>query len=346
MRRTRLLLAAILCLLFLGPVQALAEEKGIIRGQVVNGTVGGGSTGGLEVALRVFQETREQDALTTTTDSQGSFRFEGLEAGGHWAYLIRISYRDVVYSKGPLSFEPGQSELATEVWIHETTTSDEGIVVEMAHLFIEVSDASLSVTEVHFLSNPGDRTYIGKEEVQGRRTTSRFLLPQGSYDLSFDDGWLGGRFLATKGGFADTEPLWPGRTTVMFHYALDCKGSDCSLVKDVTLATTSLNVFVPDTGLHLESERLTLQGKVGGEKQTFLSYVGHNLAPGERLVLRFVGLAPGAREPAISTPTASAKRNLPVVPLIAVGVAMAALILGYPLWRQRFRASNPERDPE
>ena len=56
---------------------------------------------------------------------------------------------------------------------------------------------------MYVFDNPTDRTYVGKDEIDGRRWTSRYLLPRAARDLALDDGTLGGRFfLAEDGGSA------------------------------------------------------------------------------------------------------------------------------------------------
>lgn len=342
MRKMGLLSVVILCLLSLSPVPALAQGDGLIQGRVVNGTAGGGSTEGLQVTLRVFHGQSEAEPLITTTNAQGRFRFESLAVNSDSVYLSQVSYRDVVYSTGLLTFKPGDSEIMTEIPVYETTTDDEGIVVERAHILINVSSsglgqsASLLVTELHVFFNPGDQTFIGREEVQGRRAVSRFLLPQGSYNWAFDDGSLGGRFLAINGGFVDTEPLWPGMTSVIFRYVLDCKAGDCSLTRDVTRLTPNLNLLIADTGARVESDRLALEGKVDAEGQHYLNYVAHNLVPGERLELH-------VRLPQVSpAPVAYPKSNSSILPWITLGGVVTVLVLAYPFWRQRVRASAQE----
>ncbi|MGD9100551.1 MAG: hypothetical protein PVF45_08720, partial [Anaerolineae bacterium] len=54
---------------------------GVVSGQVVNGTTGAASSAGLEVRLRAFDMVNATfiDAITTTTSSDGSFRFEDID---------------------------------------------------------------------------------------------------------------------------------------------------------------------------------------------------------------------------------------------------------------------------
>jgi len=339
MKQLSLWSLVVLCVLFASPMVSLAQGDGIIQGRVVNGTAGGSLPEGLEITLRAFQGQGEVEPVAATVDSDGGFRFEGMDVGSDWRYLIQISYQDVVYSQGPLAFEPGETEITTEASIYETTTDDEGIVVERAHVLVDASGsqggqpASVLVTEVHVFLNPGDRTFTGKDEVEGQPAVSRLLLPKDSYDWAFDDGSLGGRFLATDGGFVDREPLWPGSTSVMFRYTLDWRAGDCILDRDVTHPISNLNFLIADTGVRVESDRLAFAGKVDAEGQGYLNYVGLDLVPGERLDLT-VGLPAAGLAPAASSQ--SSPSTLPWIILVGV---LTVLALAYPFWLQHVRTS-------
>jgi hypothetical protein len=286
----------------------------------------------LQVFLRVFRGSDEGEPRSTTTDGEGRFRFEELETGSDWVYLVRVGYQEVMYSPGILSFEAGQSELSTEVVVYEATTDAEGIGAERAHIFVTFSEAGLSVTELYVFGNSGDRTYVGSESIEGRRWTSRFLLPEDSSDLAFDDGTLGARFLSTPGGFVDTEPQWPGTTSVLFSYSLACPGGDCDLGRTLTHPVSNLNVLIPDTGATVTSGQLTFEGRRQAQGESYLNYVGRNLSPGQELDL-FVRLPGAASEPA-----AAQGGRAPALPWILLGTVVSALVLVYPFWRRRIEA--------
>jgi hypothetical protein len=323
------LAVALLCVLLASPLRA--DGTGILIGTVINGTAGGGSTEGVEVTLRSFQGQEEREQRTTATDADGAFRFEGLETGEDWVYLVRVPYEGVSYSGGLLSFAEGQAELSAEVPVYETTTENSSIVVERAHIFVTSLEDRLTMTELYVFRNPTDRTYVGTDTVDGRRYTARILLPQGGYDLALDDGSLGGRFLSIDGGFVDTEPQWPGTTQVLFSYAVDCAVGWCDLSRPVTHLTTNLNLLVEDVGATIESRVLALQGTRQAEGQTYLNYVGHGLAPGEQIDVRV--RFPGAVEAARSSPSVRTQS----LPWILLGTILAGLPLVYPFWRQRIR---------
>jgi hypothetical protein len=298
--------------------------------------MGGGPTAGLEVALRVFQGNSEVESQSATTDAEGRFQFVDLQTGAEWAYLIQVRYEDVTYSKGMLSFQNGQDEIDAQIVVFEKTGDDEGIDVTRAHILITPSDGGLSVTEVYVFQNPTDRTYIGTSEIEGRRWTSRFTLPKESQELGFDDGSLGGRFLPIEGGFVDTEPHWPGTTSVVYSYRVGCPGGICDLTRPASYPIVELNALIPDTGAQIESEQLVFQGQQEAQGGSFLNYVGRDLGPGKDLDLR-VRLPGAAPSPAATTTTAPQ-----MLPWIILGGVIVALFLIYPFWKRRVQAQARE----
>ena len=311
-----------------------ADQQGTISGQIQNDTQGGDPVGGLQVTLWVIQGGQQVDSKTATANDQGAFRFEGLDTSTGQTFVLQTSYKDVTYSQGPLQFEQGQTNLAATLPVYETTTDDTNIAVGQAHFFITVQDNNFSVAELYVFNNSGDRTYIGKEELNGQRWTSQFTLPSNGRNLALSDGSLGGRFLATANGFVDREPLWPGQTSVMFQYDLDCPGGTCSLVREINYPITSLNVLIPDIGVTLDSQDLAFQGTLAAQGQNYLNYVASNLVAGQQLQ---INLRPASsRSSTAQSKTVS--NGVQALPWILLGVVAIGLILGYPFWKQHLLA--------
>ena len=334
----------ILCLGMLVPALVLAEGTGVLEGQAINATAGGQAGEGLEVTLRSFQGQEEAEPQTTTTDAEGRFRFENLETGSDWAYLVRVAFQGVLYSPGILAFESGQSELSTEILVYEATTDAQDVRAERAHIFVNLeqtgagSGTSLSVTELYVFSNTTDRTYVGAQEIDGRRWTTRFVLPEGAHDLVFDDGTLGGRFLtAPEGGFVDTEPHWPGTTSVVYSYELECVNGICDLTRELLHPISNLNVLIPDAGATVESAQLVMAGTQEAQGTSFLNYAGRDLASGQKLDLRIQ--LPGAAAQA----AASQGGRTSALPWIILGTVLVGLALIYPFWRRRVQAAAREQ---
>ncbi len=331
-----LVVGLILSVPFIGRGPVRAEGSATLQGVVTNPSDGNKPVGGQEITLHAFQGQQEARTLTASADAQGAFRFTGLEPGSDWIYLLETTYRDVVYSAGPLSYEAGQISLDAPMQVYETTTDRGQISVARAHVFMELSGSQLTVAELYVLENDGDRTYIGSDAdlVQGRRWTSRFTLPAGSQELSFTDGSLGGRFLAVDGGFVDTEPLWPGQTSLMVNYAIPCPQSTCVLSRKLIYPLSSLNVFMPaDNGATIASSRLAAAENVDAQGTSYLNYVGRDLAAGETIEMR---LRPGP----VSAPAAQGASPDPTLPWILLGVVIGLLAVSFPFWWPRIRGSR------
>jgi ElaB/YqjD/DUF883 family membrane-anchored ribosome-binding protein len=89
------------------------------------------------------------------TDSSGSGKFEGLNIGD--PFMISLDYEGVPYSE---TFDLVNSTTASvEVQLLETTTSDEGIEVDMHHIVVEMEGEYLSIWEGITFGNVGDQIF-------------------------------------------------------------------------------------------------------------------------------------------------------------------------------------------
>lgn len=305
-----------------------AQEPSALAGRVVNGSAGGDATAGLEVTVWMLRDGQVRASRVATTDAQGAFRFHDLPVNAGDSYYLQTVYKGQTYSHGPAPFDAEQGAPDVALAVYETTTDDAGIAIERAHLLLSLDDEGLSVAEVYVILNSGDRTYIGREELDGRRWTSRFALPAGATAPTFDDGALGGRFAATEDGFVDREPQWPGYTSVMFRYRLGCPAGRCRLSRAITQPVRALNVLLPDVGARVEGRGLQFQGRLETRGDSYLNYVLRDLAPGQNLELTVYPAAPGAGGGGGSRGEAAP------LPWMIVGALLVVVALGYPIWRQ------------
>ena len=327
-----LLLAALVSLAW----TPLPQEGGlVVRGQVTNGTPGGGDVEGLEVTLHLFTEGEETKTLTTSAAADGSFLFNGLTAADGATLWAQVTYQGVDYFSESVVPGAGRQELELPITVYETTEEPTNVLVTQLHIFMTGMGDRLQVGEYYLIGNTGDRTYIGGGEPEtGRRVTLRFTLPEGAGGLGFDGPGLGERFLEWEGGFADTEPVPPGTVTseVLFRYELPYRdGFQVERVFEVPVASVVL--VVPGEGVALEGPALTPAGTVDTQMGLALSYTAGPLAAGESLAFTLVA-EPAATAP-VSLPSATAPPAHSTARETAVGlVALAAAVMvAYLLWR-------------
>ncbi len=315
--------------------------QGAISGQVFNGTAGATLPQGLTVSLQGFKGTELLSPQTTTADAEGRFQFSGLETGEDYSYIVYTEYLGIQYGTVALKFESGESQMEADLFIYETTTSDDAISIARIHFIITVSEGMLVVDEVQSFSNSGDRTYIGAEPVAGaRRTTVRFAPPPQAQDVQVDEGANVGRFVQTADGFADTLPVIPGQSTlqVILSYAIPYDPASTRLSTEFLYPTKAVNVFLSDSGVEMSSEQMMLMGRMGSGPQAYIGYVGQNFAKGDTLTLEFKGAVSAG--PTSGAPAGGGISTTGYV-LIAGGLALllVALALAYPAMRRRTGAA-------
>ncbi len=265
-----------------------AQGEGILSGQVINGTAGGAAIGaGIPVTLRILRDGSEAGRLETTTEADGSFRFEGLDPDPALEYRLEATYRGAINSHPePLQFEEGQTSLEATLTVYETTADADEIVVNSAHLIVESFGPVLRISEIHLFGNQGDRLYIGQAEGEAARTL--FIpLPAGAVGLAVQDEQQPGRFVQVEGGLWDSKPVPPGRetSTAFFSYHLMVSGETLSLERTFAYPVTTLNVLVAQPGPTLSSEQLQGGGVESFQGQQYRFFSAQNLAADMPLVL-------------------------------------------------------------
>jgi hypothetical protein len=275
----------------------VAQDSGVLTGQVLNGTAGGPEVGaGLDVTLRVFRGEAELNTFATETDSQGSFVFEELDTDPTLVYVPEVVYLGVVYqSMEPYRFEGGAADLTATLSVFETTDDDSAVAIDSVHLIAESFGQMLRISEIHLFGNGIERTYIGKDgQIAGTdRSTVYIPLPEEAVGVAFQGESAGERFLETDGGMLDTEPVPPGpeSSLAFFSYHLVVAGETVPLERWFAYPVSNLSILVAQPGLKLQSEQLGAMGSQEFEGKQYELYVAGNLDANAPLALEFIPMA-------------------------------------------------------
>ncbi|MBI2911470.1 MAG: hypothetical protein HYY05_04950 [Chloroflexi bacterium] len=283
-------------LLLLGAGAAEAQGLGSIEGQVTNGTAGAPPAAAIQVELEISRGGRPLETRPQTTSGDGRFRFEGLETGSDFSYVLSVLYQDVVYQSGEVRFAPGADRKSASLKVFETTRSDPGLTVSRGLIAVQEIDRltqTVLLFEIVTLRNPSDRTFLPESE-GGTRPTNlvRFSLPLGAAALHPQLGVEAASVLQVDRGFATSSPLLPGESEIGFTYRLPYAEGIYQFERPVVYNQEELRVLVPRDGMGLQGAGLELAGDVDFGSRGFHVYLARDLTAGGRVGFALSGLPP------------------------------------------------------
>lgn len=292
----RWFLAIIALAIILVPAATYAQEPvedeagGVIEGKVVNQTQDGGGTGGLDVCLIMVAEV-ETGNETTRTDEDGSFRFDGLLTDSR--YLVHVTFEDIDYYY-PVDFVDAPPTGPIEIPVCNTTEDDGAIRIEWRHIVVRMEEGNLTVTDVIWLVNDGEHTYIGSEATSfnGKQGTLVFTLPEGAINFSVPDYTAEDYFLIDNNTVVNILIFPPGEQQLVYSYQLPGMDTGDAIIQLVIDYPTSvLEVMVAMEDVEVASARLSPTEPVETEDgQQYIHFTGNTLDRGETVDIRLINV--------------------------------------------------------
>jgi hypothetical protein len=336
--RLGIVVVAAFLLLLAGLSTGYAEGEGVISGKVVNKTEGGGSIAGLEVVLQTFAHQSPGETLKTTTDQDGSFRFEKLVTASNYSYQAAVKYRDVTYSSDLIFFEKDETGKTSEISVFETTENTDSLLIERAHIIVGVDSETktLPVMEILILRNQGSHVIRAGEP---GKATLLLPMPAGAQNAQLAQE-LAAAAMETPDGFAYTGPILPGVNELLYSYELPYTSGRYDLSRSFPYPTQQISVLIPDKGIQVESPQLVAQPprNIGG--QSYLHLQGGELPSGSPIAIRLDGLP----VPSPISAVTDALSWLWAQPAI-IGLALVAIMALVFLRRRRSSSQEEESAP-
>jgi hypothetical protein len=190
---------------------------------------------------------------------------------------------------------------------------------------------------LYVIFNTGNRTVTAVSK--GGAVVS-FKLPKDAVNLQFQDGVLGGRYIQTESGFADTISIPPGsgEYQVMYSFEMPYK-KKLELSEQMFLPVSAVIVMMPVDGAKIQSDMLEDIGTRNVQGQVFQTYAGENIAANSYLTLTLAGRLDGAS--VIKWLTASSSSTSLVIGVGGLGLAL--VIAGVFLYLRNKKESEMER---
>lgn len=267
--------------------------EGVVAGRIIMGSPSSSvAPVGVEVTLQGATLNVDMGTLstfltlTTTTDAEGEFRFEGAPMDQpHLFYEVGVVHDGVTFSEWALA-DPQNPSLFIPLTIYERTDNPDFITVDAMHIVIGRYRDALVVFQLYVFSNGSDRIFVDSSTVgDGQNVGVSVSLPPNAFDVVLDEDELGSRFVSVGNTVYDTEYAPPGQRshTISFSYLLP---ADVRIVTlPITHTTARVNVLA-EPGIRVRSSSLAAAGTQAIEDDRFDAYTGRDLTAGDTLTLR------------------------------------------------------------
>jgi hypothetical protein len=310
-----------------------APTDGTVTGQVLNKTGGGGSTAGASVMLIAFGR-KEQAPLgqqTVQADDSGHYTFTGVDRDPNNVYLTVARYQDVNYPSDTPFQLTDQSTTQADITVYDATSTDDAIQLESLNLLVMGADKGIvQCMEMGALINNSDRTFVTPDpQDQQLANAIKFALPKGALGVQMQTGFSDQDVIPGVGGIQVTSPIPPGRHQFAMSFQLPYSGSNVDVSMQVPYPTSSLSVYLPDSGISLQDSPLKSGGPTQLGGQTYSLFSASNVAKSTMIGGQLAGLGGASGIPTNQ------------LALISLGVVLFVIGGGVLLFGGRLRRTVP-----
>ena len=278
----------------------------------------------IPVTLYAFDSMQFVYSTTMTTNPEGFAIFENVDMPSGRAFLSSVDFQDVVYGSDVGKPVTPEEPVDLSITVFETTTEISQLAVDRLHIFFDFSvPDSIQVVELYIMRNLSNQTIVGTEK---DGAVLNFHLPEDAANLQFQDGEIGGRYLLTEDGFADTQPIHPSEEyQVVFAYDMPYNRR-LEFNQKQELSISSAIILAPE-GIKIRGDNLTDSGLRDVQGTNYMMYSISTLPANSEIVLEISG-----------NPKSTGTSSLPnthtnlLIGLGALGVAL--VITGIWLYRR------------
>jgi hypothetical protein len=231
-----------------------------LEGHILNGT-SNNPVAGVKVELLQIQQAMTPVA-SATTDAQGLFRVEGMEAFSGSPLLLQAEYQGANYTQ-PL-MAPQAMPGGPQIRVYDASKDKSILALKEHAIFVRPSGGVLSVIEqISVLNNSNPpRTYVNpagtylfslpgkpREPLQASIVgTAGMPVPQTPSELK------------KPNSFAITYPIRPGESQIRLEYALDYQ-APFRFSKPLDQPAEQTHIVTPGEGVQVAGDSLTPVGK-------------------------------------------------------------------------------------
>jgi len=323
--------------LLLSGAAVSAQADAVIEGQVLSATAGDQPIGGAIVTLLVWAGEELLPSQEVTTGEDGLYSFPGLEPIDH-EYQLLVEHQEITYRFGHKTFAPDEKVISVPLTVYDTTSDEDVIALDRAHLIIDGDAEHLHVQEVHILTNNSLATYVPSNLETGEGALC-FPLPSGAANLEWLGGFPSGTIAISGDGFHMDAPVLPGTVEVTFSYMLPFSTSPYVVEKTFAYPVGHLDLFVTASGIEVSAPSLVREDPIAMQAGHYNRFSGDGLPADTIVTLEFE--RPEGTQQTATTDFAPAKgTGTTTVIVIIVVIVLVFVVLLYPFIRRGRRKTD------
>jgi len=264
-----------------------APSAGAVTIQLVNGS-GSAAPSDATVTLYGFDNLQNTYSDTLTSGTGGVYTFTNVIMPEGRTFLALAEYAGGTYSSDEAVVDTDNPNLSLQTTVYDPTTDVSVLTTDRVHILLDFSDPqNMYVVEVFIITNPSNQAVVPLRKY-GPVVT--FPLPPGYSNLQFEQGELGGRYVAVSQGFADTMTVNPGVREYQVIFAFQMPyNQKLKFSQPMFLPTSAAIVLVPDNGVKVTSDMLQEGETRNYQDTTYRVFNGSSLIAGSSLEFTLSG---------------------------------------------------------
>jgi hypothetical protein len=240
----------------------------------------------LPVTLYGFDGTTEVYRNTLSFPSDQPFIFENVTVEPGWFFVTSVDWEKVTFSSNGAEIEKDTEQLDLSLTIYETTSDLSILTVDRLHIFLDyLSPDTLRVVELYIISNNSMKILV---PLKRGDPVVPFSVPKQAMNIQFQDGIIGGRYLQTESGFADTVTIPPGQGEYRVMYAFEIPYQQkIDFSQTVVLPIQQVIIMSPSDGpyhsIKVKSDFVEEKGLQKVRDIEYQTYIGNNFNKDSKL---------------------------------------------------------------
>ncbi len=297
-----------------------SQAQAVFEGKIVNASHDSAGVEQVPVHLWLMRAQDENPISIAHAQSSGKglFQFRIGQPDTSAGYYAGTDFQGVTYySEGAKFLSPSEKRTQTIV-VYDSTHSTAAIITLMHHLFVEDFGENISIRESRIMGNPSNKAVVSlQRDSLSEPYTFRYTLPFTARNFTpsvtgiHEDLQLVGREVYDRG------VALPGNRQVSYTYEIPWQRDVATVELDISILTRSLQVFVGNPQIKLDSEQLQDLGPFVIRGTSYQRYGANELAPGTRVQLTLRREGSHAQEPSALI--------LPLTAIILLGGLLFAL---------------------